>query len=71
MKPDDMTLIKGKMEQQVGYKKNAMFLDEQGKQNIIRLLENGSPGEVQQQQVLDTGVQTVTIKIYFKPPPNG
>lgn len=65
MKPEDKSLVKGKVTQEVGYKKLAALLDDKGKRSLIEIIESGAVCELKQQQVLDNRAQTMTIKVYF------
>lgn len=67
MKPENKDLTKGKMAAQVGYKKLAALLDDDGKGTLIRIVKNGAVCEVRERQVLSNGAQTITVKFYFDP----
>jgi hypothetical protein len=65
MEKEKSHLVKGKMIQKVGYKKLKALLDEYGKNQIIEIINLGAVCELREQQVLDNGAQTITIKFYF------
>lgn len=65
MKSENASIVKGKMAQEVGYKKLAALLDDKGKKGLIKIIESGAVCELRQQQVLSNGAQTMTVKIYF------
>lgn len=65
MKPENKSLVKGKMVQEVEYKKLAALLDSEGKNTLIKIIESGAVCELRQQQKLSNGAETMTVKIYF------
>jgi hypothetical protein len=66
---ENKNLVKGKMAEEVGYKKLAVLLDNEAKQKLIDIINNVSVCELRQKQILSDGTHTVTVKFYF--PPNG
>lgn len=66
MKKENKKLLKEKMSAQVGYKKQAALLDENGKQSLIDIINSGAICEIREKQLLqEDGHQTITIKFYF------
>lgn len=67
MKAENKELLKRKMASEVGYKPKAVLLDESGKATLIELINEGAICELQKQQNLQGGGETMTIKVYFEP----
>mgnify|MGYP001583459041 FL=1 len=55
------------MESEVGYKPKAALCNELGKNDLIQIIKNGAICEIQKQQCLRGGGQTMTVKFYFEP----
>lgn len=67
MEKEKSHLVKGKMVQQIGYKKLAALLDDNGKNQLIEIIKSGAVCELTQKQILSNNAQTVTVKFYFLP----
>ena len=55
------------MDSEVGYKPKHCLLDESGKNTLIGIINSGAICELQKQQILQGGGETMTIKFYFEP----
>lgn len=67
MEKEKSHLVKGKMVQQIGYKKLAALLDDNGKNQLIEIIKSGAVCELTQKQILSNDTQTITVKFYFLP----
>ena len=67
MKSENKQLLKRKMDSEVGYKPKHCLLDESGKNTLIGIINSGAICELQKQQILQGGGETMTIKFYFEP----
>lgn len=67
MKAENKALLKGKMSKRIVYKKLAALLDGEGKRQLFDIIKSGAICELKEQEALDDGAQTMTIKFYFDP----
>ena len=63
--PEGKDLTKGKMVQKVGYVKGTSITE---LDKVVDILQNGGQADMISQEVLNTGVQVMTVKIYFQTP---
>lgn len=66
MKKENKELLKRKMESEIGYKPKTALCNEVGKNDLIDIIKSGAICEVQKQQILRGGGQTMTVKFYFE-----
>lgn len=65
-KKENKQLLKRKRSSEVGYKPKHCLLDDSGKDTLVEIINNGAICELQKQQILEGGGQTMTIKFYFE-----